>query len=248
MDRISKALKCANCQLILNSPVLLQCGHSICKYHAQFGDWFLERIGCDRCGVEHKIPNEGLPDNQSLAEIISTQVHTIKLGEAHDRAKQDFDRLESLIDESETILNDPFHHVFKEIDQIKSEVQLKREELKMKIDLEIENFMGKLDQYVHVFRLQLNSSEQNRQRSSDMQEKRAQAIEKSKSFKHHFNQVMIDDEFWSRISDEIGQNSRQLSELIDEFKHSLVVSGLEELKIHSEFISSLDIDFNFISR
>ena len=67
MDKISNAIKCVNCQLVLKSPVFLPCHHSVCKHHVQIDI----PIICEKCGKTHDKPQEGFPDNESLAEIIA---------------------------------------------------------------------------------------------------------------------------------------------------------------------------------
>ena len=72
MHKINYAIKFVNCCHVLNSPVLLSCGHSICKHHAHqtTSD---NMIKCGKCRRDHLIPSDGFPNNESLAAIIDSQ-------------------------------------------------------------------------------------------------------------------------------------------------------------------------------
>lgn len=65
----STLLQCSNCAKILESPVLLPCGDSVCKKHTT--NESNEAILCLKCEIEHPLHAnvEFLPNN-ALAEII----------------------------------------------------------------------------------------------------------------------------------------------------------------------------------
>lgn len=158
MEKISIAIRCANCRLTLTSPVFLPCFHSICKYHTQTN--FLTHVTCGECGKIHPIPNEGFAANESLTAIIASQIHNIELGEAHKKAKTHCKSLEELINEINTILVDPNRKTNEEIDRMKNQVYLKRELLKLEIDDETNKLIEQLEDYVKISRTHLNNEAQ----------------------------------------------------------------------------------------
>jgi hypothetical protein len=66
MDIINEAIKCPICKKILESPVFLPCGESVCKSHVDGKT----QIFCISCEDDHSIPNSGLTSNKKLEKII----------------------------------------------------------------------------------------------------------------------------------------------------------------------------------
>ena len=67
-----------NQSITLNSSVILICGHSICKSHAQ-----KSLIRYVKCGnKEHQIVKRGFSDNISLTEILGDRLDKINLGKS----------------------------------------------------------------------------------------------------------------------------------------------------------------------
>ena len=166
MDKITNAIKCVNCSSIINSPVMLFCGHSVCKHHTQtnnpenvFNLLNQNKITCGKCLKEHTIPSEGFPQNESLIEILAAQIHKIDLGKMHKKAKQDCETIESLVNETEAVLADPTCLTMEEIDTMKNSIFLRREELKLKIDKETDKLITKIDDFLERTKNSVNKKE-----------------------------------------------------------------------------------------
>ena len=248
MDKISNAIKCFNCSSVLNSPVILPCGHSVCKHHTQpdphdiFNLLNQNKITCGKCLKEHTIPLEGFPQNESLMEMLAAQVHKIDLGKMHNKAKQECENLESLINKVNDMLEDPVNLTYEEIDSIRNTVFLKREELKLKIDQETDKLITKIDKYMDQMS---KLTKGDRFKVLDDQNKLAKLnLNKTKNM---LNQIKMDDDYWRKISQEIEIEHRKLLQNIENLKKSSIFNGIIELKHESEFFRNLDIDFNYIS-
>jgi hypothetical protein len=145
MHKISNAIKCENCRHILESPVFLPCGHSICKKHST---GVKETVICNTCEIEHELPKNGsFPLNLGLAKIIDSQIGSLDLGKEHKEAKKTCKKLEDLLKKFEDTLNDPYNFTHEAIEYLKSVVQLKGEEMKMEIDEKMNRCIKKLDDY-----------------------------------------------------------------------------------------------------
>lgn len=241
MDIISSALKCVNCKEMLNLPVLLPCGHSICKKHAPAGA--VDAVSCGQCGRKHMIPNEGLPDNEPLAVIIATQIPTINAGKTHEKVIEDCESLESLISKAKNVLDDQLYHTQQEVNKMKHKVNHRRKELKLKIDLESEKLIKLLDDYVDKSNDCLKEHE-NFKRLEISKNNATTAILKTKAI---LNRVNIDDEFWN-ISNAIDSHCNSLNHNMNEFKRSLILPEFALLKAQTKLFSELNLDFSFISK
>lgn len=238
MERISNALKCVNCRLILKSPVLFPCGHSICKYHTDETKPG-SMIKCLKCGRDHMIPVDGFPYIESLAEIIDTQLYAMNLGEAHKKAIKDCDNFDLFVQRVNLFLTNPSFEKFEELNGIKNVVLLKREEFKLKIDLEADKLISKLDSYLWKYNEQLKGDEF-KKKLAYLEEKYNSAVTKLSVIKNRFNQVVFDEMWWKNTSTEIVNELRILTENLEEFNKSLVIqSDLEEIQSHAQSFQNL---------
>lgn len=146
MDKILNAIKCVNCQEILTTPVLLPCYHSICKSHVKVDN--KNTVRCGKCGSEHSVPVNGeFPLNEALDVIIKANVARLDFGSLHREAKKSCETFENLLNEIEILLNDPFCLAHDHIGGLKNNIQIKGEELKLRIDQEMKKLFDRLDDY-----------------------------------------------------------------------------------------------------
>lgn len=240
MDKISNAIKCASCCSMLISPVLLPCGHSICKIHAQKSP-----IRCVKCGKEHITPRDGFPDNISLIEILDAHVHQINLGKVHEKAKQETKCLELLVNEVNDILKEPAHQSFENIKDLRKQILLRQDDFKLKIDRETEKLLNKLDNCKLNYKNYISGpvNEQITRNLVAAKNSVKQALEK---FKNRLNQIIVDDEVWQGICVEIESEQTKLANNLKMFNKSLTPAGFEELK--QSFSKNIDIDFNYLAK
>lgn len=158
MDRIQKLVKCAICHEILKSPVILPCNHTICEKHvtSQIRD---DHFKCDKCGVEHRVPANGFQPLPFLEELIEIGITDLDFGTVHNEARKSCESFEELLNEIEAILKDPFIYPHERISELKNSVQLKGEELKLRIDEETEKLINRLDEYERQSKENLSSNE-----------------------------------------------------------------------------------------
>ena len=129
MDQVLNALKCVNCRDILSTPVILPCGHTICKYHTEVDD---EQIICGECGSRHL--NKGFIVVQAVSKMIEVQLNNFDFGEQHKDASKSCDDLKTHLDKNDTMLNDLEYFIHESIEELKNRVMLRREQLKFQID------------------------------------------------------------------------------------------------------------------
>ena len=145
MNNISNAIKCANCESTLSSPVILPCGHSMCKNHLSNG--VNSCIRCGSCGQDHYIPPNCFPENKALSMLIECEIGKLDFGAFYKKAKTGCSELNDLHVEIETLLKDPSFFTHKKISDLKNMIQIKNEEMKLQIDKETDQLMEKLKRY-----------------------------------------------------------------------------------------------------
>lgn len=243
MDKISNAIKCASCCAMLNSPVILPCGHSICKSHVEKNP--KNQIKCGKCGKEHTIPNDGFLDNISLMEILSSQVHKINLGKVHEKAKLDTKDLQSLVFEVDYFLRDPTHQTYEKIADFKNQIFLRREEFKFIIDQETEILIKKFDEYELKFKNSISGSE-NKNRTKDLVAANNSVKQALENFKNRLEEINVNNEIWQCLCDEIGLEQKKLTNNLKDFKKSLISTDFENLK--RSFSQNIDTDINYLKK
>ena len=157
MDKIRSAIKCAICREILKSPVILPCTDIVCKKHVSIQT--KDVIRCEKCGVEHVIPANGFLSVPSIEEIIKSNIVQLDFGSLHKGASKSCESFEDALKEFRLLLNDPCFYTSGKIDPLKNTVQLKGEELKLRIDEEMKKLIGRLEEYENRLKEYLSSNE-----------------------------------------------------------------------------------------
>ena len=157
MNSILNAIKCANCHEILKSPVILPCSCNICNKHVSNQD--INVIRCDKCGVEHQIPTNGFQSNNALQVIIKAEIANLDFGNVHKEAKKSCESFEEALKHFEVLLKDPHFYTYERINVLKNTVQLKGDELKLRIDQEMKKLFDRLDEYERQSKEYLSSNE-----------------------------------------------------------------------------------------
>lgn len=73
------AMKCIECKNILEDPVILPCGDSVCRKHIPTEDGEVRTFTCKMCCIDHRVPRAGFPTNKVLEKFF-------KIGSEHNEA------------------------------------------------------------------------------------------------------------------------------------------------------------------
>lgn len=127
---------------------------------------------------------------------------------------------------------------------MKIDVLVKQKELKLKIDLETDKLLCKLDKYIATFKEQLYE-EHFANKSDGLEEKTKWALNKSYDFKSRLDLVILDEQWWTNTSSEIESELNDLAQHLEDFKTSFAIkSDLDEVKCDVELFKnwpSIDI-------
>jgi hypothetical protein len=132
-------VKCIHCKLILQTPINLPCGHTICKKH--ISDQKCHSYSCLSCGKIHTVPNDGFPLNHSLVFLIDLNLAGYK------NALNACNTLKSAINEMVLIKNEQKFQFEREIKEIKSGICSKRDVLIKEITTKSEQMINEIEMY-----------------------------------------------------------------------------------------------------
>ena len=118
-----KELKCQyeGCELILENPVTLLCGNTLCREHL---NEFHTKFNCYFCHKQHSVPDDGYFVNESIELKIENYYQSDSLRK---EAKELFNKLNDIIYDYEKINPDSF--IFDYIGEIRIRLDLHRDEM-----------------------------------------------------------------------------------------------------------------------
>jgi hypothetical protein len=220
MDKISDAIKCVNCRNVLDLPVILPCGCSICKKHT------IELKGptilCCSCEIDHPLPQNGrfLP-NKGLAKIVEAEISALDFGKEHTEAKQSCTRLDEILTDIENVLKDPYNFTYEAIEYLKNEAQLKVEVMKLKLDNDLARLLDKLDKFPTNCKMNLKSNNY-RVKSDEFKRKKEAARCELNKWLVTLNALKLNEPEWKNIK-------CQSEKAIERFKAELARFNNESL-------------------
>ena len=135
MNPIQKSdLVCHICKLIVDEPVTLPCGCSVCNSHAS-GVGKSRVIKRGTCDLEHPIPDDGFRTDKKLKGHLESQDYLSEAEKVHKKASDDL--IAQIVQSHEEFVSSNENFEVKAHDhfaEVKRSIDLHRENLKQKID------------------------------------------------------------------------------------------------------------------
>ena len=131
----------------MQNPVILPCGHSICKHHEDEIRRNREKPICFNCSTIFEIPPNGLIPNKALEELIEKKIQSLDLGDEYNLAAKKFQEFNDLLENINDLKNSSEEKIHSTISDLRTRIDLTREQLKSKIDEEALKLIKKLDDY-----------------------------------------------------------------------------------------------------
>jgi hypothetical protein len=138
VDKIKNLFDCDLCHQVLVDPISIPCGNNVCKGHL---DKLLKNFSkeetffqCEICKKEHIIPESGFKVNKGLQSCLEIQLNTLKLTPIYDECKTVIKRAHERVAEIEMLEKNSEGYIYEYFEDIKRQVDIRREDLKMKID------------------------------------------------------------------------------------------------------------------
>jgi hypothetical protein len=241
MNKISGAIKCVNCQHILESPVVLPCGHSICKKHSTD---VKGPIICITCEIDHEIPKNGsFPPNLGLAKMIESEISKLDFGIEYKDAKGSCEKLDDLLNKIEETLNDPYNFTHEAIEYLKNVVQQKGEEMKLEIDEKMNRCFVKLDEYKANCKTSFKTSEYLKEAERFVQV-RESSRKQLNDWLASLDKIKLNESEWKRIKGECEKKIVSIQSELERFKVEILLQKrYEEFRDEIEnYFGKFEID------
>ena len=136
IDQIKHLFDCCQCNLLLVDPVTLPCGYNVCERHIIY-----ELLGndnnklkCQFCPRDHPIPEDGFIVNKQIQKALDIKLNTLKLNPVYDECKNMIMEAKENVTKIESLERNAESYIYEYFEDIKRKVDLRREDLKMKID------------------------------------------------------------------------------------------------------------------
>jgi DNA repair ATPase RecN len=89
---------------------------------------------CKLCGDKHSIPENGFAINKRIQDGLNIKFNTLKLNPVYEECKKEINEAKDKIQKIENLEKDPENCIFEYFGELKRQVDLRREELKLKLD------------------------------------------------------------------------------------------------------------------
>jgi hypothetical protein len=244
MNKISEAIKCVNCRNVLESPVSLPCGCSICLKHTRD---VKVSILCCSCEIDHPLPSNGnFPPNKVAIKMLEAQINTLEFGKEQKEAKQSCDRLEKLLNNIDSMLKDPFNFIYEAVEFLKNAAQLKVDEMKLKLDEDLALLISQLDDFKIKCKTNLKSFEY-LDKSSEFEKAIESGNKELEKWFVTLNELKQNEPEWKRIQSESEMRIKYFQRELKTFKfESLFQKRYNEYRNEvEEKFGKFEIDSNF---
>jgi hypothetical protein len=91
--------------------------------------------------------------------LIEAEIDKLDFGSVYKSAKESCELVEETLNEFKVLLRDPYFYTHKRICELKNAVQLKGEELKLRIDEEMKKLMDRIEEYERQSKEYLSKNE-----------------------------------------------------------------------------------------
>jgi len=137
IDQVNSLLDCELCNQLLVDPVTIVCGYSVCKKHlGELLEKSMEenKFQCVLCQRQHTVPIEGFIVNRQIQKSLDIELNKFKPSRIYEECKKAINDAKSNFAKIEEIEMNPESFIYDYFAEILRQVDLRREELKLKAD------------------------------------------------------------------------------------------------------------------
>ena len=241
IEKLKSFLDCDQCTKLLVNPVVMACGKFICKIH-------LEKILsheskekntfiCKICQEEHVIPKNGFVVNNRLQDLLDVELNKFEPSPVFDECMKELEEAKASVLKIEQLETNPESYIYDYFEDIKNQVDLRREDLKFKID----TYSDDIIKYIET-------TQTNCMKMSKEIEKITHNIDKSKKELNElimkFDTLKFDDEKYKGIKTTVSILNQDFKKVISDVQYSLL--GNKEFAFQFKELPIEDIFGHFI--
>lgn len=141
---------CKYCNQIFKNPITLNCcGDHICKQHIlELRSSSSSNVfWCPLCNQQNT--NQSLKPNEIIQSMLDIEAYKFEIDPKYQKI---FESFKTEIENLEAVLNDPDNVIYEQINELKRQVDLNREDLKSHIDAMADKLIQQLESYGNQFR------------------------------------------------------------------------------------------------
>ena len=245
VEKVKSFLDCDQCTKLLVNPVVMACGKFICKIH-------LEKILtheskekntfiCKICQEEHVIPKNGFVVNNRLQDLLDVELNKFEPSPVFDECMKELEEAKASVLKIEQLETNPESYIYDYFEDIKNQVDLRREDLKFKIDTYSDDIIKSIE-----------TTQTNCMKMSKEIEKITHNIDKSKKELNEmimkFDTLKFDDEKFKGIKTTVSVLNHEFKKVITDVQYSLLgnnefVFQFKELPIEDIFGRFIEVKF-----
>ena len=248
IDKVNSSFDCDLCNKLLVDPIVLPCGNCICKPHL---NELLTNITkekntfiCCICQDEHQIPKNGFMIHQKLQNLIKLELNLLEPSPLYEECKKEIEGAKEKVVTIEQLKKDPESYLYEYFEDIKRQVDIRREDLKFKIDTYSDEIIKSIDNTrVNLVKLSkkvnfMNTNLEKSERELNM-------------LMEQFDTLKFSDKKFEEIRSKATVLNKEFCNIITEYQDSLVENknySFEFKELQIEDIFGCLIDYSVIFR
>jgi hypothetical protein len=228
MEVFLNSIKCPQCNIVLQTPIVLTCGHSICQSHVIKSNE--KSFHCTVCDILHAIPVGGFSINIALESMLAANIQKAKFCSHYEQAFSSFKEFEKTLGEFKLLRNDAFYFINKTIGELKMETDLLREELKWQIDEKANEIIKELDEYELECKQNLSSSDEITNYCQEMGNILSRLGKEMDIWKIDLAKFDSDQDKWKKIKESSENEMKNLTTKMEAFKEIILMRRIDDFQ------------------
>ena len=249
MDPILDILSCKFCMKMFNStPIVLNCcSETICEDHIKEfrtsnGNGLFTCMLCNSFNDQACFPTNKIAEN-----LIKMNLQKLEFGENYNVPKNYCKNLEILINQYEDVNKDPKNFIFDYVSKFKFQIDVKREELKEKIDKVSNDLIKRVGNFETECYKNLKSKSM-KKKISTFNKELEEIKGKLAKWNDQLKIMIIDEQNWENIRSKSIIKYNQLENLFENFKRELILNKECKFNTSIKTLSDLENDLTIDDR
>lgn len=141
IDKVKNLFDCDICDKLLVDPISIACGNTICKVHLDAVletetniDSEFKTFDCELCHEDHFVPKQGFIVSKQIQDCLKIQLTGLKLTPVFDECKREIKEARENVSMIDSLVKNSDNYVHEYFENIKRNVDLRREDLKVRFD------------------------------------------------------------------------------------------------------------------
>ena len=146
-ENVNDILKCSNCNQRLDEPWMLPCGEIVCSVCATLVHVTNSKFKCLICDKVHMMPEDGLPKNKNLSNLISMQPSEVYRSQSVENLKELLKDIPKKITSLTFSINNGMDRIKEFCSDLINEVQLTTEEAIQQMSEHRDKFIEEINEF-----------------------------------------------------------------------------------------------------